>query len=99
METIQKSLLLRLVAKPGKATELQQLLINGLQWVNEEPKTINWYAFKISENTFGIFDTFPDEDGLHQHHTGKLAQAITKAAPHLLAESPVIEATEILAWK
>jgi quinol monooxygenase YgiN len=96
---IQRSLLLRLVAKPGKENELQQLLTDGLQIVNEEPKTINWYAFKINENTFGIFDTFPDEDGLHQHHTGKLAQAITKAAPELLAENPVIEATDILAWK
>jgi quinol monooxygenase YgiN len=96
---IQRSLLLRLVAKPGKENELQQLLTDGLQIVNEEPKTINWYAFKINENTFGIFDTFPDEDGLHQHHTGKLAQAITKAAPESLAENPVIEATDILAWK
>ena len=96
---IQKSLLLRLVAKQGKEEELQQLLINGLQFVNEEPKTINWYAFKINENTFGIFDTFPDEDGLHTHHTGKLAQAIMKAAPELLAENPSIEATEILAYK
>jgi quinol monooxygenase YgiN len=99
MEKIQKSLLLRLVAKPGKENELQQLLIGGLQFVNQEPKTINWYAFRINENTFGIFDTFPDDDGLHQHHTGKLAKAITKAAPQLLAQAPIIEATSIIAWK
>jgi quinol monooxygenase YgiN len=96
---IKKSLLLRLMAKEGKENELQQLLLDGLQLVNEEPKTINWYAFKINENTFGIFDTFPDEDGRHVHHTGKLAQAIMQAAPELLAESPIIEATEILAFK
>jgi quinol monooxygenase YgiN len=96
---IHKSILLRLVAKPGKENELQQLLIDGLQFVNEEPKTINWYAFKIDENTFGIFDTFPDEEGLHMHHSGKLAQTIMKAAPELLAESPTIEATNILAYK
>lgn len=96
---IQKSLLLRLVAKSGKEKELQQLLIDGLQFVKEEPKTVNWYAFKINENTFGIFDTFHDKDGLHVHHTGKLAQAIMKAAPELLAQNPVIEATDILAWK
>jgi hypothetical protein len=59
---IQKSLLLRLVAKSGKEKELQQLLIDGRQFVNEESKTINLYAFKINENTFGIFDTFPDKD-------------------------------------
>ncbi len=96
---IRKSLLLRLVSKPGKEKKLQQLLIDGLQFVNNEPKTINWYAFKINENTFGIFDTFSDEDGLHQHHTGTLAQAIIKAAPELLAENPNIESTNILAWK
>ena len=82
---IQKSLVLRLVAKAGKEDQLQQLLIDGLQFVNEEPKTISWYAFKINKNTFGIFDTFPDEDGRHRHHTGKLAEAIMKAAPELLA--------------
>jgi quinol monooxygenase YgiN len=96
---IQKSLLLRLVANPGKEKELQQLLIDGLQLVKQEAKTINWYAFKINESTFGIFDTFPDEDGLHQHHTGKLSQAITKAAPQLLAENLSVEATDVLAWK
>ena len=96
---IQKSLLLRLVAKPGKENDLQQLLIDGLQFVNEEPKTINWYAFKINENTFGIFDTFQDEEGLHIHHSGKLAQAIMKAAPELLAENLTIEANDILACK
>ena len=96
---ITKSLLLRLVAKPGKENELQQLLIDGLQFVTEEPGTINWYAFRINENTFGIFDTFPDENALHHHHTGQLAQAIMRTAPELLAESPVVEATEISAWK
>ncbi len=96
---IQKSLLLRLVAKPGKEAQLEQLLIDGLKMVNDEPKTINWNAFRINENTFGIFDTFPDEDARHQHHTGRLAEAILKAAPELLEESPIIEATDILAWK
>jgi quinol monooxygenase YgiN len=91
--------LLRLVAKAGKEEALKQLLIDGLNFVNEEPKTINWYAFRIDAQTFGIFDTFPDEDGCHQHHTGKLAQAIMKAAPDLLAKNPSIEMTDILAWK
>jgi quinol monooxygenase YgiN len=96
---IHKSLLIRLTVKPGKERELQQLLIEGVQFVDEEPKTINWYAFKINENTYGIFDTFPDEEGLHRHHTGKLAQTIMKSAPDLLSENPVIEVTDILAWK
>lgn len=88
-----------MVAMQGKEEELQQLLVNGLQFVLDEPKTINWYAFKINENTFGIFDTFPDEEALHHHHAGKLAQAIIKAAPELLAQNPTIEATDILTWK
>lgn len=96
---IHKSLLLRLAAKPGKEAQLEQLLIEGLQMVSDEPKTINWYAFRINENTFGVFDTFPDEDGRHRHHTGRLAEAILKAAPELLEQPPIIEATDILAWK
>ncbi len=96
---INKSLLLRLVAKPGKEKQLAQLLTEGLQYMLDEPKTINWYAFRINESTFGIFDTFPDADALHEHHTGKLAQAIINTAPELLAEKPSVEATDILAWK
>jgi len=78
---------------------LKQLLKDGLTYVNAEPKTINWYAFQIDAQTFGIFDTFPDQDGLQQHSTGKLAEALMSAAPDLLAVPPVMEATEILAWK
>ena len=99
IKMIHKSLLLRLVAKTGKEDALLQLLRDGLLFVNQEPKTINWYAFKINETTFGIFDTFPDEEGLHLHHSGKLAEAIMKAAPELLAENPIIEAADILAYK
>ncbi len=96
---INKSLLLPLTAKPGKEKQLAQLLTKGLQYVLNEPNTVNWYAFSINESTFGIFDTFPDADALHEHHTGKLAQAIMNAAPELLAEKPSVEATDILAWK
>lgn len=99
IEMIHKSLLLRLVAKPGKEVALQQLLQDGLRFVNEEPKTVTWYAFKINETTFGIFDTFPDEEGLHVHHSGKLAETIMKAAPELLAENPIIEVADVLAYK
>lgn len=96
---IQVGLLLRLEAKNGKETELEQFLKSGLNYVNDEVKTINWYAFRINESTFGIFDTFPDEDGRHAHHTGQLAQALMKAAPDLLAVNPSIETVDILAFK
>jgi len=96
---INKSLLLRLTAKPGKEKQLAKLLTEGLQYVLDEPNTINWYAFSINESTFGIFDTFPDADALHEHHTGKLAHAIAQAAPDLLAEKPTVEVADILAWK
>lgn len=92
-------LLVRLVAKPGKERELEHLLRSGQALVDAEPKTITWFAFQISSSTFGIFDSFPDEQGRQDHLAGPLAAALLSKAPELLAEAPVIEKVDLLAMK
>lgn len=67
--------------------------------VQQEAGTIRWYAFKINENTFGIFDTFATEDDRQAHLSGEIAKALMANADTLLSEPPVIEQLELLAVK
>ena len=50
---VKKALLVRLEAKPGKEKEVEDFLNSGL--VLAEPDTVNWYAIRINNSTFGIF--------------------------------------------
>ena len=96
---IKVALLVKLEAKAGQAQKVADFLKSALPLVEEEPDTVNWYAIRISENIFGIFDTFPGEDGRQAHLTGKVAQALMANAAELLAGPPGIERVEILTYK
>ena len=96
---VQKALLVTLEAKPGMESELQQFLIAGLSFVQEEPQTITWYAVRIGPSKFAIFDTFPDERGRQAHLSGRLAAALMAKASELLAKPPSIEKLDVLAAK
>ncbi len=93
------ALLVKLKAKTGKEQEVANFITNALPLAIEEPDTITWYAIKINTSTFGIFDTFPHEEGRQAHLTGKIANALMANASELLAEDPTIEKVEILASK
>jgi quinol monooxygenase YgiN len=64
-----------------------------------EPETTAWFAVKLSNNTFGIFDAFPDESGRQAHLTGEIAKGLGRIAADLLAKPPVIEQLDVLAAK
>lgn len=86
-------------AKPGKEKDVEDFLKSGLALVNEEPDTTAWFALRIGESTFGIFDAFPNDAGRQAHLTGKLAEALKEKASELLAEPPSIEQVDLLAAK
>ncbi|RFZ84109.1 antibiotic biosynthesis monooxygenase [Mucilaginibacter terrenus] len=96
---IKTGLLVKLVAKPGHEYDLAQFLKSAQPLAEDEPETINWYAYRVSESVFGIFDTFPGDEGRQAHLAGKIAAALMAKAPELLALEPLIEHVEILASK
>ena len=96
---IKVALLVRLEAKPGKESAVEEFLRSGLALVQEEPATSTWYGIKLGPSTYGIFDTFPDDAGRQAHLTGRVAAALMAKAPELLAQPPTIEKAEILAAK
>ena len=92
-------LLVRLEAKAGKEAEVESFLKSGLALVQEEPDTTVWFAIRMGQSTFGIFDAFPDDSRRQAHLTGKVAQALMAKASDLLAAPPVIEKVDVLATK
>ena len=69
-------LLVRLEAKAGKEKDVEDFITGALPLANEEAGTVTWYAFRIDASTFGIFDTFSDEEGREAHLGGKIAKAL-----------------------
>ena len=96
---VKVALLVRLEAKPGKEAEVESFLNSGLSLVEEEPDTTAWFAIRMSQSTFGIFDAFPDESGRQKHLNGKVAAALMEKASELFAQGPVIERVDVLAAK
>ncbi len=97
--TKKVALLVRLEAKPGKEKEVADFLRSGLSLVQEEPDTVTWYGVQFGPSSFGIFDTFPHDEGRKAHLAGKVGQALMANASNLLSKEPVIEFTDILAVK
>lgn len=93
------ALLVRLEAKPGKEQDVENFLKSGLGIVQNEPLTNAWYAIRLGQSSFGIFDTFADDTGRNAHLTGAVAKALMEKAGELLAKPPIIEKADILAVK
>lgn len=97
--TVKKGLLARIEAKPGKEKEVEEFLKSALPLAKAEDLTIDWFAFKIDDSTFGIYDTFEGEEGQNAHLEGEIASALLAKADKLLANEPVIEKIDVLAYK
>jgi quinol monooxygenase YgiN len=88
-----------LKAKPGKEQAVEDFLKSALPLAQDETGTIRWHAFKLSPDTFGIFDTFNDEEARQTHLHGEIAKALMANAEALLAVPPSIEKVDLLAVK
>jgi quinol monooxygenase YgiN len=97
--TVRLGILALLEAKPGKGDDLGEFLESGRAIAVAEQGTVTWYAFKISDTTYGIFDTFETNDALQAHLGGQIPQALGQVGPDLLASDPDIRTVEIVAVK
>jgi quinol monooxygenase YgiN len=96
---ITLGLLALLQAQPGKGGEVARFLEDGREIVEREDGTVTWYAFKIDDTTFGIFDTFESEDARQAHLNGEIPKALAQVGPDLLAADPDIRTVDLLAVK
>jgi quinol monooxygenase YgiN len=96
---VHVGILARVVAKPGKEEDVANFLKSALPLAQAEPATTTWFAIRLSQREFGIFDAFPDDKGRKAHLNGPIAAALMANASLLLSEPPKIESVEILAAK
>jgi len=92
-------LLATLHAKPEQASTVEEFIKGAVDLARKENLTLTWYSFRIDEVTFGIFDTFQDEEGREAHLNGEIAKALMGKADELLSQAPDIKKIEILSAK
>jgi quinol monooxygenase YgiN len=96
---IDRGLLAILEAKVDKSEELAAFLQQARELAAAEQGTATWYAFRLSETTYGIFDTFAGEDARQAHLNGRIPAALGEVGPTLLANDPDIQLVDVVAAK
>ena len=97
--TVTLGILALLEAKAGKGEELAAFLKAGRELAVAEEGTVTWYAFKISDTSYGIFDTFATDDARVAHINGEIPAALAKVSAELLASEPSIRPVDLVAVK
>jgi quinol monooxygenase YgiN len=97
--TVTLGILATLEARPGKGDELGTLLRAARDLAVAEEGTVTWYAFKISDTSYGIFDTFATDDARTAHINGQIPAALAKVSADLLASAPDIRPVDVVAVK
>jgi quinol monooxygenase YgiN len=97
--SVKLGLLATLQAKKGKGGELAEFLQAGRELAVKEEGTVTWYAFKIDEDHYGIFDTFETDAARNAHLNGDIPQALGTVADDLLASAPSIQPVDVIAVK
>jgi quinol monooxygenase YgiN len=88
-----------LEAKPEKVADLAAFLESGRAIAAAEQGTATWYAFKLEDSTYGIFDTFESGDARDAHLGGEIPRALAQVGPELLAKDPEIHMVDVVAVK
>ncbi|HEX4521084.1 MAG TPA: antibiotic biosynthesis monooxygenase [Gaiellaceae bacterium] len=97
--TVQFGLLALLEAKPDKGAELGAFLVASRELALQEEGTVTWYAFRLSDTSYGIFDSFETLEARQAHIDGEIPKALAAVGPDLLAADPDIRPIDILAVK
>ncbi|GJM34547.1 MAG: hypothetical protein DHS20C18_35480 [Saprospiraceae bacterium] len=97
----KKGLLVIMKTKTNKSPDVENFLYKGEKLVKNEPQTTSWYAIKLNDDTYAIFDTFANDQGRDFHLNGKIAAALMENAPVILEgfEASAIQTIDIFASK
>jgi quinol monooxygenase YgiN len=98
-ERVTKALLLTFKAKTGHESQVEQFLRDAQALVEQEPRTVGWFAIRLDDGRFGIFDLFPDNGGRFAHLTGHVPRELAKHALTLLGSVPDIEMLDVVESK
>ena len=82
--TVTLGILALLEAKADKGEQLAAFLKAGRELAVAEQGTVTWYAFKISDTSYGILDTFATDDARTAHINGQIPAALAQVSADLL---------------
>src|SRR6266699_1985520 len=95
--TVTLGLMALLEAKAGKGEQLAAFLKAGRELAVAEQGTCTWYAFKISDTSYGIFDTCATYDARTAHINVQIPAALAEVTAAMLAREPDIRPVSVLA--
>ncbi|MFD4643939.1 putative quinol monooxygenase [Lentzea sp. NPDC058436] len=76
---------------PGQQAEAERFFAFSKDVLDAEPGTTSFFAVKIDDETYGIFDTFTDQEALDVHIEGASGkQAVSDLVGTVFAGPPVI---------
>ena len=96
---ITHGLLVRLEAKPGQDSAVEDFLRSSLPLVQKEAGTTAWFAVRFGRGEYGIFDVFPGDAEREAHLAGPVAQALQTRSEQLFSRAPRIQKLTVLANK
>jgi quinol monooxygenase YgiN len=99
MSVKKVALSVMLKAKSDKEDAVATFLESAQSLVAQEPGTISWFAFRVHQRTFGIFDSFGSGAARQAHLQGAVAAALLGHAEELLDGAREIRPVNILAEK
>jgi quinol monooxygenase YgiN len=92
------ALLVEMTAKPGKEEELARFLtVTRQPMAAEEPYTVAWFAIRLDQQTFVIFDVFEKDADLQTHLNGQIPATLMARVEDLLTGPPQIRPAHMLA--
>lgn len=94
-----KALLLTFKAQTGHEAQVEQFLREAQPLVLAEPDTTAWFAIRLENGEYGIFDTFPDKTGRFKHLIGQVPRELARHAFTLLGSVPDMEMLNVLTEK
>ncbi len=98
-EQVRKGLLLTFAPKTGNEDEVASFLREARAIVEGEPGTIAWFALRMDDGRYGIFDAFPDDRSRFAHLTGRVPRELAKHGLALLGGLPDMDSNSVLAAK
>jgi quinol monooxygenase YgiN len=98
-EPVTKAVLLTFKAKMGHESQVAQFLRDAQALVEQEPRTVAWFAIRLDDSHFGIFDVFPDNGGRFAHLTGRVPRELVRHSLSLLGSVPDIGMLDVVDTK
>jgi len=97
--TVTLGILALLEAKAGKGDELAAFRTAGRDLAVAGQGTVTWYAFKISDTSYGTFATFATGHARTAHTNDQIPAALAQVSADPLAREPDIPPISLLAVK